>query len=663
MATANDVLRIAAGEIGYSRWTDPQQGTKYGRWYAQKTGDSYYGQSGVPYCAMFVSWVFDQAGQSVPGLPGAYCPYIKRDGINAGLRVNKYQAKPGDIVLFDWGGDGVPDHVGVVEVNRGSYLQTLEGNTSTGTSGSQGNGGVVARRTRSFGTINTILRPQYGVSQNSQPAPVSTDGKLDVDGYWGKATNAKIQSLLGTPVDGIVSHQPTSNKQYLASCVATGAWEFTNSYGGGSQMIIELQRRLGVTADGWFGPESIKALQTVMGTTVDGTLDEGSSCVMELQRRLSDDPANFLKSAQPAQVNSNPTPAPSTTTLKIAEDGQWGEATNRELQTQLGTTADGVISSQYSGNRQFYPGVTGGWEWVNNAQGSQCIQKLQQLIGTDVDGVAGQGTARALQTWLSNHGYPIGNSGVDGYIGADSVKGLQICLNDGLIGSLVSGETKESPAQNVTPSSSGNYHSPLRGIDVSSHDNFNGSVFKSNTESAYQGSDFVIVKVSQGIGYVNPQCDGAYQRSKRDGKLLGFYHYAGGNDPSQEAQYFYDNARGYFKEGIPVIDWESNQNKAWGNRNWVRTFCNKVHDLSGVWPMIYVQASAINQVSNCADVCPLWVAGYPDNRNNWNFPTFRYNISPWSAYTLWQYSSSNEQTDRDVANVSADGWHKIAQGS
>ena len=29
MATASEVLRIAAGEIGYSRWTDPQPGTKY----------------------------------------------------------------------------------------------------------------------------------------------------------------------------------------------------------------------------------------------------------------------------------------------------------------------------------------------------------------------------------------------------------------------------------------------------------------------------------------------------------------------------------------------------------------------------------------------------------------------------------------------------------
>ena len=55
--SAADVIRIAAAEVGYSRWSDPEQGTKYGRWYAEKTGSGYYGTNGVPYCAMFVSWV------------------------------------------------------------------------------------------------------------------------------------------------------------------------------------------------------------------------------------------------------------------------------------------------------------------------------------------------------------------------------------------------------------------------------------------------------------------------------------------------------------------------------------------------------------------------------------------------------------------------------
>ena len=114
MATASEVLRIAAGEIGYSRWTDPQPGTKYGRWYAQSHG-SYYGASGVPFCAMFVSWVMSRAGQAFPGLPAAYVPYVLSAGRSRA--VSTRSARPGDIVIFNWDG-GVVDHIGFVEANH-----------------------------------------------------------------------------------------------------------------------------------------------------------------------------------------------------------------------------------------------------------------------------------------------------------------------------------------------------------------------------------------------------------------------------------------------------------------------------------------------------------------------------------------------------------------
>lgn len=163
MATASDVLRIAAGEIGYTRWDDELNGTRYGRWYAEKTGNSYYGTNGVPYCAMFVSWVFAQAGQSMPGLPTASCSVIVANNRGTSRSKTVSQARPGDIVLFDWNpsaGDGA-DHVGIVESNHGSYLTTIEGNTSSGTSGSQSNGGGVWRRTRAYSTVYAIYRPVY----------------------------------------------------------------------------------------------------------------------------------------------------------------------------------------------------------------------------------------------------------------------------------------------------------------------------------------------------------------------------------------------------------------------------------------------------------------------------------------------------------------------
>lgn len=99
--TAEDVMNIAQDEIGYSRWDDPQEGTKYGRWYADHTGEPYYGTSGVPYCAMFVSWCFYQAGAQAAGIPGAYCPWIVNAGEEAGKTISTEDADYGDIVLFD----------------------------------------------------------------------------------------------------------------------------------------------------------------------------------------------------------------------------------------------------------------------------------------------------------------------------------------------------------------------------------------------------------------------------------------------------------------------------------------------------------------------------------------------------------------------------------
>ena len=72
MGTISDVLYCARDWIGYSRWTDPEEGTVFGRWFAEKTGEPYFGASGVPYCAMFASYCLDWAGVPRAGMPSAY---------------------------------------------------------------------------------------------------------------------------------------------------------------------------------------------------------------------------------------------------------------------------------------------------------------------------------------------------------------------------------------------------------------------------------------------------------------------------------------------------------------------------------------------------------------------------------------------------------------
>lgn len=268
--TASGVLSLARGEIGYDRFRDPEQGTKYGRWYARQTGEPYYGESGVPYCAMFVSWVFAAASASCAGIPAAYCPYIERDAKSAGRTVGKTSAQAGDVVLFDWGNDGVADHVGIVEANNGGYLTTIEGNT---------NNGKVARRTRAFSSVRCVIRPNYD-GGGSDPT------RIEEDGFWGEKTTRLAQRIAHTPIDGIVSSQDSGWKGSLSGC--TSGWEFVSN-AVGSQLIMEIQRKCGVTADGIMGRNSINAFIRRYGNGIcDGHLDAPSIAIKGFQHALNE---------------------------------------------------------------------------------------------------------------------------------------------------------------------------------------------------------------------------------------------------------------------------------------------------------------------------------------------------------------------------------------
>ncbi|MEU4826397.1 peptidoglycan-binding protein, partial [Actinomadura sp. NPDC023710] len=96
-----------------------------------------------------------------PGGDRAYTVWHAQDFQKAGrwhsgTTASVDQAKPGDIVFFDWGATnsvGAIDHVGVVEkVLGGGRLQTIEGNTSDS----------VRRRVRDSSVIAGYGRPAYG---------------------------------------------------------------------------------------------------------------------------------------------------------------------------------------------------------------------------------------------------------------------------------------------------------------------------------------------------------------------------------------------------------------------------------------------------------------------------------------------------------------------
>lgn len=194
MATANDVLKIAADEIGYYAPDDPEPGSKYGRWMAELLGEDWLAGPSVNvwWCCIFVSWVLNKAKQSVPGFPSYNTDAAWAKAAPQG--VNKNDCRPGDIVIFDWNmGTPATDHIGFVEKNLGNgYIQTIEGNTSGTDWGSQYAGNGVHRRTRNLSVVRYCIRPNYDkASSTTSSSPKTKIASVKFTYKFGQFTNVR----------------------------------------------------------------------------------------------------------------------------------------------------------------------------------------------------------------------------------------------------------------------------------------------------------------------------------------------------------------------------------------------------------------------------------------------------------------------------------------
>lgn len=94
---------------------------------------SWYGFDGrVEWCACFVSWCADQCGYIESGIIPKFAGCV--DGSNwfkgnGQWQDRNYEPQAGDIIFFDWEGDGETDHVGIVEKCENGIVYTVEGNS------------------------------------------------------------------------------------------------------------------------------------------------------------------------------------------------------------------------------------------------------------------------------------------------------------------------------------------------------------------------------------------------------------------------------------------------------------------------------------------------------------------------------------------------------
>lgn len=260
VSSAADVLKVAAGQIGYCETPKNSNKTKYGR---------AFGLNGQPWCSIFIWWCFQQAkcGSLFPhNANAAYAQdevvskcggsWIMKKNTNKNTRkayLNK--AKPGDIVCFDFGKmNAYRQHIGIVESVSGQYLICIEGNTSK--AGSQSNGGMVVRQRRIYTSICSAARPKWSGSPTPAKKYTGTLPTLPKRGWFQKGDKGAQVKLL---------------QKFLIwagfSCGPSGA-------------------------DGELGPKTvfaIKSFQITYGLSVDGGW--GTQCQKQAQSMTETKPA------------------------------------------------------------------------------------------------------------------------------------------------------------------------------------------------------------------------------------------------------------------------------------------------------------------------------------------------------------------------------------
>lgn len=157
----------------------------------------------------------------------------------------------------------------------------------------------------------------------------------------------------------------------------------------------------------------------------------------------------------------------------------------------------------------------------------------------------------------------------------------------------------------------------MNGIDISN--------YQSDMDVRYVDAEFVVVKVTEGTGYINPSWKRHAQQALDSGKLLGFYHYANGGDIYAEADFFLGVLGDWIYKGIIALDWEyGNNERSFHLHNaWVIPWLEYIQNATGATPFLYCGSLVKYNWDH------LWIAQYD------NYSLSYYQAHPWNegAYT------------------------------
>lgn len=204
-------------------------------------------------------------------------------------------------------------------------------------------------------------------------------------------------------------------------------------------------------------------------------------------------------------------------------------------------------------------------------------------------------------------------------------------------------------------------------IDISSHQ----EGINLETVFSFNPLDGIIVKSTEGQGYVNPSCDKWVQWCIRNGKPWGFYHYLNSHDPVAEAKYFVKHCMNYFHDGLPAADYEGSIVATYGT-NYLRRWLETVYAETGVRPLVYCNLSTIQADVNgfrsiAEDGYPLWLAQWIGNITGFQpNPPQKGSYEPFKKLWVHQYTDRGNLNqfsgalDLDIFYGTEEDWHQLA---
>jgi cell division septation protein DedD len=170
----------------------------------------------------------------------------------------------------------------------------------------------------------------------------------------------------------------------------------------------------------------------------------------------------------------------------------------------------------------------------------------------------------------------------------------------------------------------------------------------------------VVIKFSGGDKpgdtlYLDSKANQNYYSAKAAGKAVGMYHFLGGGDPAQQADFFLAACKPLEESDVIVLDFEIETPDPVGR---CYTFLKRLIDQGAPIPLIYMDTDRENRFDWSPVIglnVGLWIADYrftPDQ----NVP-----IRHWPTYVMHQFNSSPIDHDAFFGTVDqfkAYGWHQ-----